>query len=582
MPQLGTGGGGKVKAIYERLRAYSSMPEYEPIVLSVRHNVFQKQVFDQIVTGRDLGKSIRHRTIYEAAHEFAPNHPIEAQDKWTDEWRGRSSLFKQADETETKDLTVEPSQPSYLEIRRLEGTEIGRTHYLDNKPFLDTTPLGDGRKLHCFLCDGQPIGAQLTHNGLFEFGYNFLTQQKIYREHVFLRSFMELAVQDDAITFIDGITVAYLAVTLKTPKVLFLHADHRIIGGEVNPRSKMLIERFNGDAIVTTTQRHRQLLFQDLQISKPIEVVPHYIDSFSKPGQRKNIITVSRLDLEGKPIDQSIRAFANIKDNFPDVNYLIYGDGAGSADLAALISELGCENRINLMGYTGAPMAEFSQAIMSVYPTMTEGFGLALLESLAAGCPVITFDVDFGPRELIQSGRNGELVKPNDIHGLEMAMTRVLEAPQKYQENTQIGLERYSYQSYVKNFDQLAKVVVGLHRLKNHEKYSKNEILVALNASYKLKSLFAENWEHVRQSKSLLDAYSRILAELDDVQELEIVLREMYKNFPESHFPLQRLMWITRKSNRMNECALFGDELREKFPERYQEFIQKFPFFAQL
>ena len=45
-----------------------------------------------------------------------------------------------------------------------------------------------------------------------------------------------------------------------------------------------------------------------------------------------------------------------------------------------------------------------------------EGFGLAILESLSVGTPVISYDVDYGPSELIQDGFNGYLVPQGDIN----------------------------------------------------------------------------------------------------------------------------------------------------------------------
>nr|MBO8492382.1 glycosyltransferase [Staphylococcus aureus] len=59
---------------------------------------------------------------------------------------------------------------------------------------------------------------------------------------------------------------------------------------------------------------------------------------------------------------------------------------------------------------------EYSDAYLSLITSNMEGFSLALLESLAHGVPVISYDVDYGPSELIQDGFNGYLVPPGDIN----------------------------------------------------------------------------------------------------------------------------------------------------------------------
>ena len=172
-------------------------------------------------------------------------------------------------------------------------------------------------------------------------------------------------------------------------------------------------------------------------------------------------MTLSRLDLSGKPIDECIKAFAKIKNEFPDVDYLIYGKGSGEDELNSLIKKLKCQNRIKLMGYTKEPLAVFNTSLASVYPTLTEGFGLSILESLAAACPVVTYDVKYGPQEMIKSGSNGYLVKPGQINDIAEAIRKVLLEPEKYSKACSEGLERYTRNSYLNNYKELVEKMVA-------------------------------------------------------------------------------------------------------------------------
>ena len=83
---------------------------------------------------------------------------------------------------------------------------------------------------------------------------------------------------------------------------------------------------------------------------------------------------------------------------------------------------------------------------------MTEGFGLSILEALAAGCPVISYDVNYGPREMISPGINGELAPAGDIAAVADAMRTVLGQPEHYQRGTSRGLERYTRAAYMENY----------------------------------------------------------------------------------------------------------------------------------
>ncbi len=63
-----------------------------------------------------------------------------------------------------------------------------------------------------------------------------------------------------------------------------------------------------------------------------------------------------------------------------------------------------------------------------------EGFGLAILESLSVGTPVISYDIDYGPSELIQDGFNGYLVPKGDINQMVEKVDQLLNNTQKLQQ----------------------------------------------------------------------------------------------------------------------------------------------------
>ena len=267
---------------------------------------------------------------------------------------------------------------------------------------------------------------------------------------------------EDAIVFIDGITSSHLSHPIPARKVLFLHADHRNPTGKIVPRSRGLIEAFDGDAIITATHAHKQRLDAELAHTTPVRVIPHYTDAAATPGApRKDICTVSRLELTGKPIHQCIEAFVRIMHLIPDTNYLIYGAGLGEARLQQLIDHHDCGNRVRLMGHTANAPEVFSQSLFSLAPTMTEGFGLALLEALTCDCPVISFDVDYGPRELIRSGENGELVQPRDLDAIAAAILKVHADRDRYASGCAASVEYYSFDRYRDRYHQLIDDLVA-------------------------------------------------------------------------------------------------------------------------
>ena len=77
-------------------------------------------------------------------------------------------------------------------------------------------------------------------------------------------------------------------------------------------------------------------------------------------------------------------------------------------------------------GFTEDPIGVLAGAAASVMTSRREGFGLAVAESLAAGTPVVTYDVDYGPAELVEDGVNGRVVPDGSIEQLAGALVEVL------------------------------------------------------------------------------------------------------------------------------------------------------------
>ncbi len=71
---------------------------------------------------------------------------------------------------------------------------------------------------------------------------------------------------------------------------------------------------------------------------------------------------------------------------------------------------------LNFMSFKTHINEEIAKAELMLSTSKMEGFGLAILESLSVGTPVISYDIDYGPSEPIQDGFNGYLVPKGDIN----------------------------------------------------------------------------------------------------------------------------------------------------------------------
>ncbi len=83
-------------------------------------------------------------------------------------------------------------------------------------------------------------------------------------------------------------------------------------------------------------------------------------------------------------------------------------------------------------GFTEDPIQVLAGAAASLMTSRREGFGLAVAESLAAGTPVVTYDVDYGPAELVEDGVNGRVVADGSVEDLAGALVEVLGDPEAW------------------------------------------------------------------------------------------------------------------------------------------------------
>ena len=113
-----------------------------------------------------------------------------------------------------------------------------------------------------------------------------------------------------------------------------------------------------------------------------------------------------------------LRAFAIAAERHPSVHLVIVGRG-GDAEQAvrAEIQSLGLEERVTLLGYTPHARHVLSHASVFVFTSLMEGLGTAVLEALAAGIPVVAFDIP-PVREATDDGKAAHLVPQGNVAGI--------------------------------------------------------------------------------------------------------------------------------------------------------------------
>jgi phosphatidylinositol alpha-1,6-mannosyltransferase len=144
----------------------------------------------------------------------------------------------------------------------------------------------------------------------------------------------------------------------------------------------------------------------------------------------KVILTMGRLASQEryKGFDEILEIMLPLLKRFPNLKYLVVGDGPDRPRLEARAAALGVSNNVIFTGYIreSEKVAHYNLADAYVMPSMGEGFGIVLIEAAACGVPVVGSRAD-GSREALLDGRLGRLVDPRQPHELLEAVTAVLE-----------------------------------------------------------------------------------------------------------------------------------------------------------
>jgi glycosyltransferase involved in cell wall biosynthesis len=214
------------------------------------------------------------------------------------------------------------------------------------------------------------------------------------------------------------------------PGLALVAAEHTTFRAYREPHIAGIRRRYPAlDAVVVLTDRERRRFERVLKGAVRVVAIPNAAAEPSGPPSpldRPVVLAAGRL-MRVKGFDRLVAAFAQVARAHPDWQLRICGGGDERAALRRQIAELGIGANVQLAGPVSDLEREMDEASMFVLSSRAEGLPMVMLEAMGKGLPVVSFNCPTGPREIIDDGVDGVLVKNGDVDALAAAMIALIE-----------------------------------------------------------------------------------------------------------------------------------------------------------
>lgn len=273
---------------------------------------------------------------------------------------------------------------------------------------------------------------------------------------------------------------AYAAIpSMKFNKTKFVYCDHGALINQIHQRAitaMRLMTSIAADKTVVLTDKTRNDYIKYFHTKKSkILTIHNWMDDRVTENAApcdldgKKVLSVGRFG-EEKGYDLMVEIAKKFLPAHPDWQWHVYGEGETFEQIKSMIEKEGLQSQLKLMGNNPNVLSLYRNYSVFVLPSYREGLPLVLLEAKANKMPIVSFDIDTGPREMVDDGINGFLIEPYDTDKMAQKLSLLSEDRQllqSFSEQSKRKIERFSKPEI---FGQWCGLIDGLSAKKKTKK----------------------------------------------------------------------------------------------------------------
>lgn len=240
---------------------------------------------------------------------------------------------------------------------------------------------------------------------------------------------------------LDGRIGAMLKKKLECPLVITTHGSDTFVPFAAGETAELKKYADPADMVICVSSLLKRCM-EECGVSAPTRIIFNGFRVAEHESCEKDPLAIVQAGylVARKKADVTIRAYGKLLEKYPNATLKIIGSGAEEARFRALSRELGLQDKVEFTGYLPNPvlLEELAKAQFFVMPSVREGFGIVYLEAMANGCIAIGTEGE-GIADLIEPGKNGFLVPPDDPEAIVCVIDQCIQDPQWAREIAQQG-----------------------------------------------------------------------------------------------------------------------------------------------